>query len=328
VPGWSGGHDWRGFIPVAELPRLVNPPGGRIVNANNRVADAAYPHLIAADWPDPHRARRIQGMLDARDKATVEDSMTLQQDAVSLGAARLLRRLLEYSPPGSAQAARARALLAKWDYRMARDRPEPLIFHAWLAALNEALLADELGPVFPRFQRVDADLLAALLSAGELWCDDVLTPEAESCAGLVGAALEAALAGLEARFGTDIGDWRWGEAHKARFPHPVLRHVPVIGGWLEFAVEADGGFYTVNRGGPRLGGPAEGRFEDRHGPGYRAVYDLADPDNSRFMIATGQSGNPLSAHYGSLARRWRDGDYLKLDGAEAAPRYRLRLLPG
>jgi penicillin amidase len=328
VPGWTGAHDWRGFIPFAELPRVANPPGGRIVNANNRVADGTYPHLITADWPDPHRARRITLVLNAHDKITVENSLALQQDTVSLGARRLLLQLLHYPLPESKQVARAGALLAKWDYRMARDQPAPLIFHAWLAELNKALLADDLGPVYSRFQRVDSDLLVAVLSAGDVWCDDVRTPKTESCAGLVGPALEAALARLEERFGADIDDWRWGKAHIARFPHPVLRHIPVIGSWLEFAVEADGGFYTVNRGGPRLGGAAESRFEDHHGPGFRAVYDLADLDNSRFMIATGQSGNPLSAHYGSLARRWRDGDYLKLDGASAEPRYRLRLDPG
>jgi penicillin amidase len=46
------------------------------------------------------------------------------------------------------------------------------------------------------------------------------------------------------------------------------------------------------------------------------------------MIATGQSGNPLSRHYGSLARRWRDGDYLKLTGGGTEPRYRLTFYPG
>ena len=327
VPGWSGEYDWRGFIPAAELPQVANPPGGRIVNANNRVVDAAYPHLIAADWPDPHRARRIAEVLDARDEATVEDSLALQQDTLSLGAPRLLFQLLHYPLPETGQVAKARDLLAKWQYGMARDRPEPLIFHAWLAALNEAVFSDELGPIYPRFQRVDTDLLAAALIAGDVWCDDVETPGTESCASLAGPALSAALAELEARFGPGIDDWRWGAAHVARFPHPVLRHIPVIGDWLEFAVEADGGFYTVNRGGPRLGGPPESRFEDRHGPGFRAVYDLADLDNSRFMIATGQSGNPLSAHYGSLATRWRDGEYLKLDGVGAAPRYRLGLSP-
>jgi penicillin amidase len=77
----------------------------------------------------------------------------------------------------------------------------------------------------------------------------------------------------------------------------------------------------------RLAGEGDGVFEDVHGPGFRAVYDLADLDNSRFMIATGQSGNPLSPHYGDLAERWRDGHYVKLVGDATVDGRRLRLTP-
>jgi penicillin amidase len=35
------------------------------------------------------------------------------------------------------------------------------------------------------------------------------------------------------------------------------------------------------------------------------------------MIATGQSGNPLSPHWGDLVADWRDGRYLTLHGGEA-----------
>ena len=55
-------------------------------------------------------------------------------------------------------------------------------------------------------------------------------------------------------------------------------------------------------------GPA--RFEARTGPGYRGVYDLADPDSSVFIISTGQSGHPLSRHYDDLAGLWRRGEYV------------------
>ncbi|MAE44305.1 MAG: hypothetical protein CMF63_04865 [Magnetovibrio sp.] len=37
VPGADGEFDWKGFIPVEELPQAHNPPLGRIVNANNRI---------------------------------------------------------------------------------------------------------------------------------------------------------------------------------------------------------------------------------------------------------------------------------------------------
>jgi penicillin amidase len=327
VPGWSGDYDWQGFVPFAELPMTKNPPEGRIVNANNRVVDEAYPHLIAVDWPGSHRARRIEELLAARDETTLDDSLTLQQDAVSLAARGLLPVLLQ-APPGPGRAAEARALLARWDHRMAPDRAEPLIFYAWLAALNEAVFADELGAAFPSFARIQADLLLEVLVERPEWCDDIATEDRETCGERIALALTMALDDLEERYGSDIHEWRWGDAHATRFPHPILRHVPLAERFFGFAVEAGGGSYTVNRGGVPLSGPSEHRFTNVHGPGFRAVYDLADLDQSHFMIATGQSGNPLSQHYGSLVPRWRDGDYLKLDGAATAPRYRLRLDPG
>ncbi len=328
LPGWTGAGDWRGFVPFAELPQAKNPPDGRLVNANNRIVGPGYPYLITADWPDPHRARRIAQLLDREAPATVDGSRAIQQDIVSLGAARLLPLLLDrMAAPPDDRAALALDLLRDWDLSMSRARPEPLIFTAWMAALTDRLLADELGPSDGGFRRTEADLLADILTTGQAWCDDLATPEREDCATQVAAALAAALDSLEQRFGSQMGKWRWGAAHMARFPNPILRHVPILGDWLGFAVEADGDFYTINRGGARLGGSAETRFEDVHGPGFRAVYDLADLDNSRFMIATGQSGNPLSPLYGNLAERWRDGVYLKLVGDGKAAKHRLTLNP-
>jgi penicillin amidase len=326
VPGWDGVHDWAGYIPFQVLPQSLNPPFGQIVNANNRIVDGGYPHLITADWPDPHRARRIQERLSTKLAATVEMSLALQQDTLSRAARDLLPLLLD--APLQLDATRpARDLLANWDHRMARDRPEPLLFYAWLAALNEAVFADELGESFPAFQRANADLLWEVLISQPEWCDDTTTSGIEDCAEQVRNALLAATTELEERFGPDMDDWRWGAAHVARFPHPVLRHLPLAKELFGFPVEADGGFYTVNRGGARFGGAPESRFTDVHGAGFRAVYDLADLDNSRFMIATGQSGNPLSPLYGSLAQRWRDGDYLKLVGGGTKVAHRLTLNP-
>jgi penicillin G amidase len=42
------------------------------------------------------------------------------------------------------------------------------------------------------------------------------------------------------------------------------------------------------------------------------VYDLANPDNSRYIIATGQSGNAFSAHYDDLLPLWAQGRYITL----------------
>ena len=49
-------------------------------------------------------------------------------------------------------------------------------------------------------------------------------------------------------------------------------------------------------------------FASTHGPTYRAIYDLGDLNRSRFVAATGQSGNPLSGHYRDLTTLWARGE--------------------
>ncbi len=330
LEGWTAGQGWLGEIPFDELPQSVNPARGRIVAANNKIVPDDYPHLITADWPSGHRAQRIEDLLDAAGKTTVAQHAGWQSDIVSLAAQRLAPLLVEAveGEPLSPRAEGALALLSAWDFGMARDRPEPLIYYAWLRAANETFLADDLGPEFPHFQRADADLLAAILTAGEDWCDDIESPTREGCEGQTAKALERAVAELAERFGAEIGDWRWGDAHRAQFRHPVLGRIPLMGTLTTRSIETDGGEDTVNRGGAQLAGSGPQVFEHRHGATFRAVYDLSDLDGSLFMIAGGQSGNPLSPFYGNLAERWRDGIYLKLDGKPREIAGRLRLEPG
>ncbi len=310
VPGWEGAYDWLGFLPFQELPQGQNPPDGRFVNANNRIVDTDYPHLITAYWQRPHRAQRINDLLDQLGPAQAIDMRAIQQDSLSLAAQRLLSALLPLIQDAPDPAPEVTAMLAGWDGTMRRDDAAPLVFHAWVRALNQALIADELGPDFPAFQRPTADLLHAILTKGQAWCDDVATLPPESCQEKVVEALSAAWQSLEQRFGDDPGEWRWGAAHVARFPHPLLSRVPILDKLFETSVETDGGHYTINRGGPRFGGDEGHRFEHIHGAGYRAVYDLADLDKSLFIMVPGQSGNPLSRHYSDLAEAWRDGAYL------------------
>jgi penicillin amidase len=210
---------------------------------------------------------------------------------------------------------------------MHRNAPEPLIMQAWIWALGQAILADELGPDYVEFLDSGSYTIERLVANESIWCDDVTTSERESCDIQIERSLETALDYLSNRFGNDTASWRWGEAHAVRFDHPLLSRIPVLRTFLTYSVEADGGHDTINRGSPRLGGSSESLFEDVHGAGFRAVFDLADLNRSRFMIATGQSGNPLSSSYGNLAQRWRDGHTLSLAPESWTVAEQLSLLP-
>ena len=326
VPGWTGEFDWAGMVPFDELPQTVNPPGGRLVNANNRIVDESYPHLITADWPNDYRARRIEEELDREPRHSLDGAAALQLDTHSGGARALLPRLLQLTVPNEATED-ALGLLEAWDYHMGHDRPEPLVFYAWMAALNEVLVADELGPVWREFQRADPEVLSHILENAPQWCDDIATPETEeSCAESASKALEHGLAFLSKRFEVDVASLRWGMAHTARFEHPIYSRMPFVSDFTSFAIETPGGDTTLNRGSVGFSSP-EVLFENIHGAGLRAIYDLADIERSRFMIATGQSGNPLSPHYGNLTGPWRDGAYMTMGATTAEGSEVLTLRP-
>jgi penicillin amidase len=106
--------------------------------------------------------------------------------------------------------------------------------------------------------------------------------------------------------------------------------MPVLGTLANLWIETDGGEDTVNRGGMRISDDIE-PFAHVHGAGFRGVYDLGDLDHSRFIIATGQSGNILSPHYRNLMWLWRDNGFLVLAKTQAEmtkeSRLRFTLLP-
>ncbi len=313
--GWTGEQDWLGYIPFKELPRAFNPKSGQFVAANNKIIPDDYPYFITEDWAPSYRAKRIASLLSELAPLTLERTMEYQMDSVSLMARELLPLMLAVKPVTKRQR-RVHAWLGEWKGDMARRKSEPLIFSAWLRELSRAIYADELGPLFERYWSLSPRFIATVLKGDREWCDDVKTPDKESCGGRVLLALDRALDSLEAQFGKDIRKWEWGAVHKARFVHPlfgdILDGVPILGKLVNLEAEVDGGGYTVNRGASRVSN-SKAPFQSIHGPGLRAVYDLGDLAKSRFVIATGQSGNPLSSHYKDQLALWRDGMTLKLE---------------
>lgn len=315
APGAAGTHDWVGFIPYEELPRLVQPQSGKLVTANNKLAPDDYRYLISKEWYWPWRAERIAEVLKAGDDWTVEGFTALQNDSLSTAARRLLPDLLARLGD-KPEAEAALAILRDWDFRMTRDQAAPLIYNAWIRAIEIALLEDELGVQLGEVMSGNEGRLTVILGPDSLFCDDRRTDAVESCDEIVAAAFDQALGELVRLYGEEPGEWRWGKAHVARFDHPLLRFLPIGAGLAAYEVEADGAQDTVNRGGMPFSPPLPEAFHDRHGPGLRAVFDMADPDRSRFVIATGQSTNLLSPHYGNFVERWRDGDTVELVGSE------------
>ncbi len=194
---------------------------------------------------------------------------------------------------------------------MDKDRAEPLIFDAWLLEMHQMLVAEKTGdPIKEKGPFAAGSIEFILSNRAAEWCG---TGDAD-CARLKTEALTRALAMLTARQGADMKKWRWGRENVAVLRHKLYSHIPLLDRLSDLSVESSGDFYTLDRGGG-MDDDAH-PFARTHGPGYRGIYDLANPDASRFMIATGESGHIFSRHYGDLTPLWNEGRSISLAGSE------------
>ena len=318
VPGWQSNYDWTGYIPFEELPQQRDPASGRIVTANQKIAAPGYPHWLGAEWTEPYRAERIDALLSATPAHTLDSFEKMQLDVQSGVARTLLPLLLERVGPIDARVdARERhwlEALARWDLMLRADAPEPLVFSAWVRELARSIYADELGELFEEAWAERVGFLRNVLvdrDGQSHWCDDVQSPPRETCGERALVALRDALADLVRRYGEDDARWTWGPAHPAHARHFPMTRVPLLRHWFDILVPSSGGTHAVNVGAYDISDSDE-PFESVHAAGLRAVYDLGNLSASRFLINTGQSGHPLSAHYRDWAERWASGGLISI----------------
>lgn len=315
VPGWTSEYDWAGFVPFDELPRVYNPVGGVIVNANGRLVPSDYRHFISRDWAEPYRQRRAAQLLGEVERHPVYGMIVMQADNLTLDAAEMLPYLLK-GAPRNARAAQARDLLSRWNMFMLASRPEPLIYDAWITELQRGLLADELGEdLFNSIAVPNVPLMVRILRDKPGWCDDGGTKVAETCEAAIALALDRALDWIARRQGPDMTKWQWGREHYAVHRHPLFDGVPLLRNIASVRYPADGGNQTLNRASPSFRGNRP--FDAVHGAGYRGIYDFSDLENSRFATPLGQSGNMLSPWARNFVERWQNLAYINIGGTRA-----------
>jgi penicillin amidase len=111
--------------------------------------------------------------------------------------------------------------------------PEPLIYaEAWMRALQDRLIRDELGPLADSFTACRAGVhragVTATRTGASVWCDVIQSAAVETCSDMARMALDDALLSLTETYGPNIESWRWGDAHQAVHDHPVLGEVPFL----------------------------------------------------------------------------------------------------
>jgi penicillin G amidase len=302
---WAdGSRRWDGWLAPDEVPKVVDPPSGRIWTANTRVVEGAELARIGDSgyWLGA-RARQIRDDLFALDKATPRDLLAIQLDDRALFLERwrglLLDTLTPQSLEGHPRRREMRELVERsWTgrasvdsvgYRLVKEFRREVRDRTFEALVARCAAADE------RF-----DLGNVHQIEGPLWKlvterpAHLLDPRSRTWDEHLLSAADAVLATYE---GQSLAERTWGERNTTRIRHPLSQALPGFAGrWLDVEPRQLPGDSDM----PRFQAPAFGASE-------RIVVSPGKEEAGFFEMPVGQSGHPMSPHYRDGERAWEEG---------------------
>lgn len=315
LPGHDPAVGWLDEpVPHEQMPHLHDPPSGFVATANNRPQPDGQGPYFGGDFIDGYRLLAITRALSGRDDWDVKATMALQMDQHAVAWEELREAVLAAPTAEGSLARSAQEALRDWDADVGA--------RSTVATIYELFLAEMIG----RIARAKAPkswrwILGAGLSP--------LTPFSFGCfrrTGHLAKVLRQQPAGWFARsWGEEVADaletvcqrlghgansLGWGE-HRVLIMHHPLAKAPGLRGRLlgqvfQLGPVPCGGDADVINQAAVL--PLVPQAPADNVPSLRAVIDVGEWHNSRFVLPGGQSGNPLSPHHGDLFELWRRGE--------------------
>ncbi len=274
VPGNDSALIWSSsVVPYAELPKVIDPPGGWVQNCNDSPWTCTHPMVLdPADWtpqiaPEPShtpRAMRSIRLLSQAGKISLADLKAMKLSTRVELADHFVDDLAAAAQRfGGERARRAAGILRRWDRATDNDSDGALLFHRFLTAAGEQF--KEIGG-----HRVPADPGRPLT-----------TPRGFAAPERAVAALDAAAEDLEREYGTL--HVRWGDVVRLRRGSLDL---PGNGAPSELgAIRASG-----------LGPFVDGKAQIVSGDTFYAVVEFSDPVRGEALIGYGNWSRAGSKH--------------------------------
>ena len=326
APGWLSQYDWQSWIPYEQTPEVTQSDiekRGWHATANQKILPPGYAQFLTNDWTGPERFDRIAQLMESGSKFDAQQMKSMQADVHSLAAVRLLPYLQTLSSE-HAKAAEALPLLKAFKGDMTRDSAGALIYAVWFDEVTRAILIPKLGET--RFKalfgkRAFRPAIEGVLAAQDKsWCGDA------GCQTLMNKALDTALDKIVVMQGSKVAEWNWGRAHPALSAHKPFGNVKALAPFFDVSGPSGGDSFTVNVG-QYWTSSSTLPFATRHAASMRAVYDLANLEDSGFIYQTGQSGHPFSPRYQDMKDEWGQVKYRPLRMNTSGPTQVLQLKP-
>ena len=324
LPGsWADGtRRWDGWLEPEEYPRIVDPPTGRIWTANNRVVGGEMLRRLGdGGFALGARARQIRDRLLELDRVSERGLLQVQLDDRAVFLDRWRNLLLDILTPVAIEADPRRHELRRlveetWTGRASVDSPGYRLVRAFHSFFSSHVLETLTAPC----RAADPNFSPRLRQwEGPLWRlvtekpVHLLDPAFESWNELLLATVDETL-DYFTKDGTPLAERTWGQRNTVRVRHPISMAVPLLGGWLDMpALELPGASHM-----PRVQGVGSGASQ-------RMVVSPGKEEQGILHMPGGQSGHPLSPHYGDAHQAWARGEATPF--LPGPPLHTLRLVP-
>ncbi|MGZ5620609.1 MAG: penicillin acylase family protein [Methylobacter sp.] len=322
---WADGNvGWSGYVEPDDLPRVIDPPEGILVSANDRRFGKNYPHVIGHQFGNGYRAYKITQQLTQMPKIGEWAMFNLQLDTESefyvfyqqLALNSLTTEAIAQQP----DLAEVRDYLLAWNGRADVDS----LGFALLVEFRKQLIEAVFKPLLSASRDADKNFnyawtyidtpLQTLLTEKPLqalpdaahyrnWNDFILGQMKHSVQQLQAQHPNVALMELN-----------WGMQNKTKHMHPFSKALPILSDFLDMPSEAlPGCAFCV-----RATGPGFGASE-------RLVVSPGHFDDAILHMPGGQSGHPLSPYYRDQQNYWLKGLPMLLTAGK--PEHALLLQP-
>ncbi|MDA1075386.1 MAG: penicillin acylase family protein [Proteobacteria bacterium] len=306
LPGWEADYDFP-ISTEADLTVEIDPEFSLTANNDTMQDRGRYPiHNFPASSA---RADRIREILTSSSSFTVDDFKRAQLDHLDLRARALLPDLLQVLAESSDPDLQlAVDLLRGWDFTAGANAAAaclyyPFLDRVWHRKFMVEVLKDPLLRAIPvgapGLNRFD---IADFLTPGSPWLQhrDLLVQT-------IVATLKQVVIDVRSTLGDDPATWAWGDLHQISLAHRLVKHPT----WQHMRVAAQpiGGSPTTLNMAVHRGSSAGERVkcDVYHGPAFRLIVDLADPDSAQLVIAGGNGGRPDSPFATNQFDAWKEG---------------------
>lgn len=319
VIGWTGEGDWTGIVPFSEMPHSLNPAKGYVLTANNKVVEDDYPYFLGDAWMNGYRAKRLQDLLEEKNKISMLDCKQLQVDLYCIPGkafADIYKKLYDELTVKEEHFPKALYLLAHWDGYLTKESIGGCIYKITRYFLTRNILEGTLGEKLTKnamgrginpplntgneYFGHDATMILRMLEEEDNWW----IQQAGGKADLLLRSLQEAMKWLENHLGSKTANWKWGQVRQLTFAHSlgIRKPLDTIFNIGPFAIGGDGDT-------PWQVGNVNGEIENDalNSASFRMILDMGNLENSMAVMPPGQSGHIDTHHYNDQIEMWLNG---------------------